>query len=277
MADALDAVIDAMRAESERRAEDAAKEAAERMAAASDAAAADAASAKAEYAAADYQAVVDMYRRRLREAAVERAMPSMAELAAKYLPKLAYAMGKSDPSPAVTVAISAVERYFAADVAGLAEASADPFVREVLGMAVTEPISVTTMARRMHEGLTGKAAEAVASRVRTALQVFDQTMINTQAKGLGFDLWLYTGPDDVVTRPFCDHMVNRVFPTSAIEKSDNGQLPNVQISRGGFNCRHRLRPVSATIAKGLDFPIINPYTMVHETIGKRGIVYPVKK
>lgn len=276
MPDALDAVIDAMRAESERRAEKAAAAAAKRMAAAADAAAADAAAAKGTYTAADYQAVVDMYRARLRAAAIERVMPSMAELAAKYLPRLAIAMGSKEPSPLVAAAVATVEAYFTSDIAGVAEGSAEPFVREVLGMAITEPLSVTDMARKMREGLTGKAADAVAGRVRTALQVFDQTVINTQAKGLGFNLWLYTGPDDVVTRPFCDQMVNRVFPTDAIKESDNGQLPNVQMSRGGYNCRHRLRPVSATIAKGLGLPIISPYEMHTESVGKRSITYPVK-
>ena len=51
----------------------------------------------------------------------------------------------------------------------------------------------------------------------------------------------YSGPDDKLTRPFCEHLLNlgKAYTREEIGKMDNGQLPNVMITRGGFNCRHQ--------------------------------------
>ena len=273
MADALDAVIDAMRSDSEALAEKATAEAAKRIAEGADAAAADVALQSPTVTASDYQRILDTYRARLKAAAVEDALPSAAQILARLLPKLALAMG-GQPSPLVLAATQKVIDYYRS-IIGDSGALTEPILREALGTAITEPVSVTDLARTMRDGLTGRGAAAVGNQIRTALQVLDQTAINESAKGLGFTLWLYAGPDDVATRPFCDEMVDKVFPEAAIKESRNGQMPNVFMSRGGFNCRHRLRPISATVAKGLGLPIIQPYRMQSEAVGKRVIVFPV--
>lgn len=50
--------------------------------------------------------------------------------------------------------------------------------------------------------------------------------------------FLYAGPDDQKTRSFCEERVNQVYTRAEIEQMDNGQIPNVFLTGGGYNCRH---------------------------------------
>lgn len=56
--------------------------------------------------------------------------------------------------------------------------------------------------------------------------------------------FLYLGPDDEKTRPFCRHHVGKVYTRAAIDKMDNKQLDNPFLTGGGFNCRHQFMEVS---------------------------------
>ncbi len=59
-------------------------------------------------------------------------------------------------------------------------------------------------------------------------------------------LYAYDGPDDRLTRDFChglkrDQAQGKTWSKKQIDAMDNGQLPNVFESGGGFNCRHQWR------------------------------------
>jgi hypothetical protein len=56
--------------------------------------------------------------------------------------------------------------------------------------------------------------------------------------------FLYAGPDDDVTRPFCKQHVGKVYTRAQIDAMDNGQLDNVFLTGGGYNCRHVFMEVS---------------------------------
>lgn len=56
--------------------------------------------------------------------------------------------------------------------------------------------------------------------------------------------YAYLGPLDEKTRPFCEERVGRVFTREEIDAMDNGQLPNVFLTGGGYNCRHSWIAVS---------------------------------
>lgn len=56
--------------------------------------------------------------------------------------------------------------------------------------------------------------------------------------------FLYAGPDDDVTRPFCQEHVGEVYTRAQIDDMDNGQLDNVFLTGGGYNCRHVWMEVS---------------------------------
>jgi len=51
----------------------------------------------------------------------------------------------------------------------------------------------------------------------------------------------YSGPVDKLERPFCRHLTDtdRAYTREQIDRMDNGQLPNVFITGGGWNCRHQ--------------------------------------
>jgi len=135
---------------------------------------------------------------------------------------------------------------------------------------------------RRHLGTT--VQRYAATQVETTLQVMDQLTINVATAELGYDLDLYAGPDDLLTREFCDHLVNRAFPHAALQASRNGQIPNVPVSRGGYRCRHRVRPILRRTVDFLKIPLVDPYRMVElqlsaghpeRGVPPRVIVYPV--
>ena len=57
-------------------------------------------------------------------------------------------------------------------------------------------------------------------------------------KGTPADAYMYSGPIDAVMRPFCAQQIGRVYTEAEITALDNGQLPDVFRTGGGYNCRH---------------------------------------
>jgi hypothetical protein len=55
-------------------------------------------------------------------------------------------------------------------------------------------------------------------------------------------VFMYAGPRDKLTRPFCRHLLENPdarYTREDIEKMDNRQLPNPFLTGGGYNCRHQ--------------------------------------
>lgn len=72
----------------------------------------------------------------------------------------------------------------------------------------------------------------------TSVSIFGRQVEALQAGNDADTLFLYLGPDDAKTRPFCQRHVGRVYLRSEIDEMDNGQLDNPFLTGGGFNCRH---------------------------------------
>jgi hypothetical protein len=77
----------------------------------------------------------------------------------------------------------------------------------------------------------------------TALSEFSRIAVTSTATGASDEAFLYSGPIDGLTRPFCLELVGKVFSRSDIDAMDNGQLDNTLITGGGYNCRHTWLPV----------------------------------
>ena len=104
-----------------------------------------------------------------------------------------------------------------------------------------------TVAARLHVG------QAEAGKIATTgLATFYRTMADTGYQKIEATLkpsgnqlhYFYYGPDDKLTRPFCERLLHdtragRVWTRPEIEAMDNGQLPNVFQTCGGYNCRHQ--------------------------------------
>ncbi len=94
----------------------------------------------------------------------------------------------------------------------------------------------------------------IQTEVDTALKAFSQTVTHAKAKELGFEYFEYLGPEDEVTRPFCEHVLNGtldgferdapIYSIDEINSMDNEQGLPVLDYRGGYNCRHTWQPVS---------------------------------
>jgi hypothetical protein len=97
--------------------------------------------------------------------------------------------------------------------------------------------------------LTEDASATVAAQVRTelntGLSAFNQVITNLKAEEAGLTTFEYMGPDDKVTRPFCQDVIakGRVFTKEEILAMDNEQDLPVFETGGGWNCRHQWRPI----------------------------------
>lgn len=93
------------------------------------------------------------------------------------------------------------------------------------------------------EAIPGTLTEA-RTRVAEADRFFQEMAVEaTEADGDDL-LRVYVGPDDAVTRDFCDALVSRAFTLDQIQGLSNGQTPTHPIhSGGGYNCRHSWLPV----------------------------------
>ena len=73
----------------------------------------------------------------------------------------------------------------------------------------------------------------------TSLLDLNQRAQNMAAETGGAEWWVYLGPDDDATRPFCQALIDTRFSRDMIGALDNQQIPDAFVSRGGWNCRHQ--------------------------------------
>lgn len=108
--------------------------------------------------------------------------------------------------------------------------------------------------------LADKFGSAVASNIKTEIVTgtagFNRTVSQMKAKELGVDLFLYDGPDDEVTRDFCQARVGKVFTQAEIDAwGDNDNDLPANIYLGGYNCRHELVPITKELAADMGIDI----------------------
>ena len=74
----------------------------------------------------------------------------------------------------------------------------------------------------------------------TAMATYTRTIEIELAPPGPNEAFLYTGPDDLKTRPFCQRHVGKVYTRLAITHMDNQtpDLADVLRHGGGYNCRH---------------------------------------
>jgi hypothetical protein len=108
----------------------------------------------------------------------------------------------------------------------------------------------------IHERVGASLARQVETETQTLLAGFSRAVTTGKAKELGFTLFMYLGPDDKVTRPFCAHVLERDPAIYTIEEiqalNGHSEAPeglDVMLYGGGYNCRHDWRPLSEESAK----------------------------
>lgn len=104
----------------------------------------------------------------------------------------------------------------------------------------------------IHEERGNDLKNSLNTELRTAFSAFNQAVTTQKALDVGFELFLYLGPDDKVTREFCHELLMKeppIYTAEEIGLMDNGQISPVMIYGGGYNCRHQWRPVSEELAR----------------------------
>ena len=72
----------------------------------------------------------------------------------------------------------------------------------------------------------------------TAVSIFGRQVEAEHAGDDATTPFVYMGPVDTKTRDFCLRHVGKVYTRAEIDALDNGQLNNVFLTGGGYNCRH---------------------------------------
>lgn len=122
--------------------------------------------------------------------------------------------------------------------AGAASIAMDRVLFSIAGLPFEQ--LVATLADQMGSTVATArtwADTAVSSWYRTAASM---TFEEIQAATPAALQYRYSGPEDLKTRPFCEDLLSagKTYTREDIDKMDNGQLPNVFVTCGGYNCRH---------------------------------------
>jgi len=99
--------------------------------------------------------------------------------------------------------------------------------------------------KQMEDELDSSTGKQV-SEARTKISQYSRSIISEAATIAGLQHYIYTGPRDGITRPFCKELVGKVLTEDQIKKLGNGSS---LINGGGFNCRHSWSPISKSYLK----------------------------
>jgi hypothetical protein len=128
------------------------------------------------------------------------------------------------------------------DVTTIAE-EAITELRTLLVDVVRSQVPPEEALEQLLQKLDGAAAKA-ATLLDTGLAAFDREVSTQVAEEAGVEWFLYDGPVDDLTRPYCAERVGKRYRLADLDLVDNDTGPNPP-SRycGGWNCRHRLVPL----------------------------------
>ena len=82
------------------------------------------------------------------------------------------------------------------------------------------------------------------TEVKTKISQYGRGITAVAAEAAGLNNYLYTGPRDGITRPFCRALIDLVVSEKQMRRLNNGQGLSVMTSGGGYNCRHSWSPVT---------------------------------
>jgi hypothetical protein len=94
------------------------------------------------------------------------------------------------------------------------------------------------------QGELGTTLAQTLTEVDTRVAAVDRTLSITTAEEQGYELFLYDGPVDSITRPWCAERLGYLFTLDELDEALNDTGPNPPSQYGGgYNCRHRIVPV----------------------------------
>jgi len=111
----------------------------------------------------------------------------------------------------------------------------------VRGVFIKQPVA--RILSDLNDVIDGSEAQ-IRTLYDTSVSIFGRQVEALQAGDDPETPFAYMGPADEKTRPFCRQHVGRVYTRAEIDAMDNGQIDNVFLTGGGYNCRHTWIEVS---------------------------------
>lgn len=141
-----------------------------------------------------------------------------------------------------TDTLHALKELRLADLLDVSDDMARELSRMVFeGMVGLRPVDALVLDLADRLELTQRQARTIYD---TGVSTFARQVELLNADGTDDELFVYVGPFDRKNRDFCEDRVGKVFERKAIDAMDNGQLPDVFLTGGGYNCRHTWKRVS---------------------------------
>jgi hypothetical protein len=106
----------------------------------------------------------------------------------------------------------------------------------LLGQKPDMDLLVSTALQPLETSLVGE--------LNTAMAGFNRAVTFKKAQDHGVSNFLYLGPLDKITRPFCRAHVNKIYTQDQIDDMPDQQGLPVALYGGGYNCRHRWQPLT---------------------------------
>ena len=116
---------------------------------------------------------------------------------------------------------------------------------------LTVDVPLNTVMSNMQTRMT-RAQGRQLTEIKTKISQYGRGVTAVAGAAAELDHYLYTGPRDGITRPFCRALVNLVVDENQMGKLNNGQGLSVKTSGGGYNCRHSWSPVTESFIEAAD-------------------------
>jgi len=137
------------------------------------------------------------------------------------------------------------------EIARVLTAVAADEVASAVRASVTGALSITDITSRVARTMEVSMARA-ATTIDRAVRDFHETTARLQVDNVneaappGQDLvFIYAGPVDSLTRPYCRKRVNKILTSAQVEALDPTER---------YNCRHRPAPILRSLAEAQDLP-----------------------
>lgn len=169
------------------------------------------------------------------ELAREATSASLDRMAARVLRTRA-AAGVSSLHPDTSQILGALKSLHLADLLEEGDAVVNQVTRAVTRglLGAANPVDLIEEVAKVLD----TSSTRVAALYDTAVSIYGRQVEATQAGDDPDTPFLYSGPVDSKTRPWCLARVGKVFRRADIDDMDNGQIANPFLSGGGYNCRH---------------------------------------
>jgi hypothetical protein len=126
----------------------------------------------------------------------------------------------------------------------LADDAGKAVQKEIYRYALAD-VSINEMAQALETSLSDLNLQRYANTyARTAVQEYQQEVINIRSANIKYGVWVYIGVNDGKTRTFCKSILNRAEYYDDSEKLRLENDPERE-----FNCRHRFMKVTQQWAK----------------------------